>query len=591
MTEKEDGRTKSFIDRRTFIKGTAATAAVAAGGVVTAAADGGDDYDVIRVPAGQTHRIQLRDGDSLENTLIDITANNAQFQINAHGDGWAIRNIGIRGRWDSTRQTSPLIASVTRGGEATIENYYWAEDRHAGTSYPNGPTGIFVAARHAGHLHIDRVNLQNFPDNSIYASSPGNDSEHSNPGNQGTVAITNSYSSGSRASNFRLGTDGSYLENCVAVGGDRGFWGYYGHTEVIDCDLSGASGGRSIMAGARAWRRGRQAQITVENTRFDSSATAASGNRINGQSAGSPQRTRPEEVEGVPLSPEEAASGSSSGGLNEPERPDDGDEQEEEEDLSIEDVWNDDEPNHVELRGDSADEVTEYRIAGYGTAEAGENADTNPDDPYRDAVENAGETFEISGYLGGFVDDFYLEGYVEDVETTVDLTAVVNGEEFDFADLEGVGTEPDLDDDGSSIEDVWNDDEPNHVELRGGSADEIAEYRIAGYGTAEAGENADTNPDDPYRDAVENAGESFEISGYLGGFVDDFYLEGYVEDVETTVALTAVVNGEEFDFADLEGVGTEPDLDEDESSTDDGDDEPSTVGVRFSGRLVRIWPR
>ncbi|MHC3437790.1 twin-arginine translocation signal domain-containing protein [Natrialbaceae archaeon A-gly3] len=297
------------LERRTFLKGTAAAAAVMATGAVTAAADDDGDYDVIEVEPGAAHTIELNDGDSLENTLIDITANNAQFQINAHGDGWAIRNLGIKGSWDSTEQISPITVSVTDGGEATIENYYWAADNHAGTEYPNGPTGIFVAARHAGHLEIDRVNLQNFPDNSIYASSPGNGNEHPNPGNQGTVAITNSYSSGSRASNFRLGTDGSYLENCVTVGGDRGFWGYFGNTELIDCDFSDAAGGRSVMAGARAWNRSQQAEVTVENTRFDTESLAADGNLIHGESAGTPERTEPEEVEGVPLSPEDAAAG------------------------------------------------------------------------------------------------------------------------------------------------------------------------------------------------------------------------------------------------------------------------------------------
>ena len=70
---------ESSLGRRSYLKATAGAALLGAAGLAsnTAMAQGEDDYDVINVPAGQTHRITLGSGDTLENTLIDITASGA----------------------------------------------------------------------------------------------------------------------------------------------------------------------------------------------------------------------------------------------------------------------------------------------------------------------------------------------------------------------------------------------------------------------------------------------------------------------------------------------------------------------------------
>jgi hypothetical protein len=271
-------------------------------GVGSATADTGTNLDVIEVPVGSTHTIQLGDGDTLENTLIDITASGAQYQLSAVGSGWTIRNLGVRGVWDSDEKAEPLVASVPdKNGSARIENVYLGDGAYDDT-YP-GATGIYVGNSHAGTLEIDRVNIQGFPDNAIYGSSPGDSAAHSSGrGGGGAVCITNSYAANCRAGGFRIGSDGSYVENCVAVGCDRNFWGFYNETDVIDCDFSNAQLG-DIATGDGAWQA--TATATVTNTRFET-ALEHSG-QVIGDSAGTPQRTEPSDVEGVPLTAAEAA--------------------------------------------------------------------------------------------------------------------------------------------------------------------------------------------------------------------------------------------------------------------------------------------
>ena len=295
--------------RRSYLKAAASTGAAALGlfGSGSAAADetgavADESYDVIEVSAGDTYTVRLGDGDVLENTLIDITARNARYQITAVGSGWEIRNVGVRGAWDGYEKAEPLIANVPdANGSARIENVYLGDGAPDDT-YP-GATGIFVANEHAGVLEIDRANIQGFPDNAIYGSSPGDLPQHSlGSGGGGEVHITNSYAADCRAGGFRVGTPGSYAKNCVAVGCDRNFWGFYNETEAIDCDFSDGRIG-DVGTGDGQW--GADAEVVVTDTRFETTAEHSGG--VIGDAADEPQRTEPEDVDGVPLTAADAA--------------------------------------------------------------------------------------------------------------------------------------------------------------------------------------------------------------------------------------------------------------------------------------------
>lgn len=255
------------------------------------------DFEVIRVPAGTTRRFSVGAGDRLENKIIDISARGAQYRINASGNGWVIRNIGIRGRFQTSEKLSPIIVS-TNGGDGLVENVY------LGDGGGGGSTGIFVLRSHSGTVTIRNVNVQGWPDNGIYASAPGNSTEHSAPGSGGVVQIENAFGADNGVSSFRIGTTGSYCRNCVNVGGDRGFWGYYEETRFIECDSSGA--GEQFRAGANAWEKGRRAIIHLVDSRASGRINTGPGTVI-GTPASDPRTSPPD---GVPLSAEQAACGS-----------------------------------------------------------------------------------------------------------------------------------------------------------------------------------------------------------------------------------------------------------------------------------------
>ncbi|WP_029601725.1 hypothetical protein [Natronobacterium lacisalsi] len=521
-TDGGKGSNSSLLGRRSYMKvaGGVAAASVAAGNA--AAAGGNEEYDVIELGPGETRTKTLSDGETFENVLIDITADNASFNINAMADDWTIRNVGLRGNWDSFEKNQVIACRVNSpDAEGHIENFYFMGNENDNT-YP-GITGIFVSPRHRGTLHIDRVNIQNCPDNAIYASAPGNPDHHSIPGGNGDVHISNSFAADCQASNFRLGTDGSTLKNCVAVGGDRGFWGFYNNPTLIDCDLSGARAGRDIQAGA-GWETG--AEVTVENCRFDDARVRKSSlNAIHGESVGSPQRFEPSDVAGVPLSAEDAASGSgSTPDPSPPEEPDD-------EDRSIDDVWRDDAANHLELEAGSGSQAVEYRISGLGSAETGEYANTNPDDPYRDGITSDGDEFEIAGYLGGYVDDFHVDGAITAVESDATVTAVVNGQEFDLSALEGVGSWDEDETDGSEDDegdDTEGSDDPDRLPhalvIDGREASEPSTYSFTVDGSVTKAERMGASIDD--EDEIEDG----TVRGAVGNWLDAYWFEGDITD-------------------------------------------------------------
>ncbi|WP_135826145.1 FecR family protein [Halorussus ruber] len=296
-TTREPSREASNVSRRNYLRltGTAAASLAAFGTGVTAA----EEFQTITVPAGEVRSFSLGDGDTLENTLIDITADGAGYRISANGDGWAIRNVGVRGYFDANVD-DPIVALCPNGGTGTIENVYLGD---GGYDAPAGKTtGIFVHAYHTGHIDIDRVNVQGWAGNGVYASGPGNHDDHPNPGGGGTIHVTNSFAADNPTGDFRLGTDGSYCKNCVSKGAGRGYWGFYNTTKLVDCDIH-----NGIYASDGAWES--PAVVEVENTRYSDTHTYVSSAEISGSSAGAPRDRMPS---GVPTTAKEAASATSS---------------------------------------------------------------------------------------------------------------------------------------------------------------------------------------------------------------------------------------------------------------------------------------
>lgn len=300
----ESSVTARTLNRRSYLRAATGVAALVGAGVGTAAADAG--YDVIDVPAGQRYDVRLGDGDTLENVLIDVTARGASYDIVCSGSGWAVRNLGVVGKTYNNRFNARV---PDPNGSAVIENVYLSGSPGTSRIESDGESGIFVYPNHAGDLLIRNAYVQDCNDNGIYGSPPGNSSDHPWPGSNGTVRVENVYAVGNHTAGIRLGTDGSYADNCVMHGGfQRGYWGFYNDTELVDCDIFD-NASADVHAGSGTWNAGNDCSATVENCRFESVTTAPASNEVVGESVGEPEHRIPE---GAPASPEEAASGGGS---------------------------------------------------------------------------------------------------------------------------------------------------------------------------------------------------------------------------------------------------------------------------------------
>ncbi len=292
--------------RRRFL---ASTTAVSTGLVLSGTESvTGADYELITVEAGETFSTEVGSGETWENKLIDITADGAGYQITASGDDWEIRNIGVRGQWDHDPGSQVIVVEVdSEGATGLIENLYLGDGT---TSGAGDPGGMYVHNDHRGTITIRSCNIQGFPDNGIYASGPGLDDR----GNGGVVQIEDTYASDCGTSGLRIGSDGSYVDNCVVRNSDRGLWCLFSdQLEARGCDFGGNTHDIRVGSGSQE-EGGPYGELTVTDTRWDTQQLERSENSIHGSSAGAPQRTKPEEVEGVPLTADEAASGGNRSG-------------------------------------------------------------------------------------------------------------------------------------------------------------------------------------------------------------------------------------------------------------------------------------
>ncbi|WP_117592821.1 hypothetical protein [Haloprofundus halophilus] len=182
---------------------------------------GGSDYETIVVDAGETYDVRVWGGETLENVLYDITADGAALNIDASGNDWAIRNIGVRGEYEDPSMDNFFTFEVTDDdGTGLVENVYAAEGSYE-TDF------AFVRKAHEGELTIRNVYLEGWQEG-IYGSAPGIDAG----GGDGPVHIENCYAKNNGVANYRLGSDGSYVRDSVAhvdartsySGYSRGVW-------------------------------------------------------------------------------------------------------------------------------------------------------------------------------------------------------------------------------------------------------------------------------------------------------------------------------------------------------------------------------
>ncbi|MFC6717436.1 right-handed parallel beta-helix repeat-containing protein [Natrialbaceae archaeon GCM10025810] len=278
----------TLLDRRSYLKlaGSATAAAAVMAGSASAA---GEEYEVIEA---DNKRHTLRDGDVLENVVIDFSNGN-YYQIYAAGD-CTIRNVGFKG----THEHDQHCIVVGGSGDVLIENCYLGDGCVRPDNYSShGQCGIFAHRDFSGNLTIRRCNVQNWPNNGIYANAP-----HYSGG--GRVTIEECYGANNYVSTFRIGSDGSSVNDSIAHndGGrynGRPVWLWGESVEVNGCELDSGSYAESIHIRD-------DTRATIRDTVHDGYHGGDPVSEENVDSSGGADTSMPDYI---PSSPEEAAGG------------------------------------------------------------------------------------------------------------------------------------------------------------------------------------------------------------------------------------------------------------------------------------------
>jgi hypothetical protein len=270
---------------------------------------GTEDFEVIEVSSGERRTIDVFDDydGQMENILIDQTADNSVCRISAQfGGDFTIRNVGIRGTYDREDDENQIKPGVSDGKQGVIENVYIGD----GASDNSQNNGILVDADTTGTMTFRNVHVGYFADNGIYgANSDGN----------ATIQIENCYGENNNISQFRIGGPESYIRDSVAYISDqdevpparpgsleaRGLRIEYHDHEVENTHVLNEAGWPAVDYERGGCATYRNCEISGSPD-FDGSCD---DERIN--TGDNPDPTPPE---GVPMSAEEAAGGTSTAG-------------------------------------------------------------------------------------------------------------------------------------------------------------------------------------------------------------------------------------------------------------------------------------
>lgn len=392
--------------RRSCLKlAGAALASVATVNAVSQQTDAAE-YRTITIPAGTTKYIHVGDGETLENVLIDISAEGAKASIRTSGSGWTIRNVGFKGTYSGGGDSANwlVIPGVSDpDGVGVIENFYMGDGQVSGTR----KGGLWVNANlpHRGTIVFRNVHIANMV-SGLYASGPGY------KGHGGNIRVENSYVKSNYGSNIR--TNGLKRTNVVkntvvhidgtqpACGPDggsggcskpgstnaRAIWAWYGRCHLDNCDIVGP-----IIE-----REG--GEVTMTNTRVGDAAD-----------------TTPPDT--VPMSAEEAASGTSgSSGSGDDSTTDTSS------DLS----------NSLSISGGSASNPVSYSFTVSEAIQKSSDRNASIDD--EDTISDG----TVEGLVAGGIDSYRFSGDVSQFSIDGDATVYLNGSVIDPSTLSGGDT-------------------------------------------------------------------------------------------------------------------------------------------------------
>ncbi|MXV63821.1 hypothetical protein GS429_17485 [Natronorubrum sp. JWXQ-INN-674] len=464
-----DSGNTGLLHRRSYMKlAGATTAATAAFG--TAASAASDDYEVIEA-RGQT--IRLGQGETFENKLVDLTTGNG-ITLYVTGGNVEVRNIGFKGLY----RGDGFVISVKAGsGNILFENIYMGDGAtKEGSSFVHGPGGAFLHRDSNANVTFRNCNVQGFPNNGFYCS---------NTAHGGSVRFDTCFGKNNGVTTFRCASGNDVIENCVAYNDNtdygpgygnfsetsgRPVWVWNGGTVTIrDSHFADGPYPYSMVAGAN----GSPGRANFESGGYRGNIQRASGSTVNvsGAVSNDPDLSIPD---GVPTSPEDAASGDSSSG-----------------DASGGDA-DDQLPNVILFDGDRSG-VTRYEFAVDGDVEPSnyEGATIDAETGVEDAVAH--------GVVADWKDAFRFSGDIETLTVDGPATVLVNDEAVDPAD--------------------YGEDLPHVLEVEGTGTPTSFEMTVEGTidldGDAEPEDEATTISGSTVQSSVTDETQTFRFSGAL----------------------------------------------------------------------------
>ena len=305
----ESNRLFDTIDRRNFLKATAA-ATVAAGGVAGSAS--AQDYDTIQA-SGQT--IYVGAGETWENKLVDLSTGNG-FTLIIEGGNSTVRNIGFEGIY---RADGFIISITAPSGSVLVENVYIGDGAtKEGSSFTHGPGAIFYHRDAGANVTFRDCNVQGYPNNGFYCS---------NSASGGSITWENCYAKNNGVASYRGADGGDEIINCVAYNDDtepyfpgrmedsgRPVWAWNpGPITIENSEFHSGMGSNTYPYALVAGANGDPSQINYNSGDYVGDIQEAHGSSINiaGAVGSSPALNPPASC---PTSATEAASGESGGG-------------------------------------------------------------------------------------------------------------------------------------------------------------------------------------------------------------------------------------------------------------------------------------
>jgi subtilisin len=421
------------------ILSTSTVSAAEVSGVTVTQRDG---YELWTVQEGEKVVLEMGDGDTLENVLIDQTAPGAQFYVTAVGNptGWAIRNVSWRGIGyvNDVPESWAGVFQMSLSGDGVVQNVFIDNRVPEGGRGETHIGGAYLIPHHSGHIDFRNTFIAGCGNNAVYASKPGDG------GNGGTIAFTDCYHRDNTVSQFRIGTPGCRVRNSVAVlndpDGRRGsypgyaadndsgknarlVWGRHCDDMVTeDCafhqDPDDVRPDAAFMTKTESESICDQNILTVRNfdinesihdTRNGIEDTRAGGEVNIGSYGYNP--TTDYLIEGVPMSPTEAARGS----------------------RHIPDV--------PEMGGSSTSSTTESSLDRTLTIDGSDAGWTDYQFTVSGEIENdpdttmgSGDSIDgstVTGFVNGGTDGYLFSGDVTDAFVDGDATVLVDGEPID----------------------------------------------------------------------------------------------------------------------------------------------------------------